>query len=175
MNRRKGLRKKAGVVILPWLFIILMLGSLIWLLNRVSNDRIAASQCAQNLKTLYVYLQRYEQEHGTLPTLVLFSKDPENDPRGIKAVLSEMGVPDEVFICPSSPDVIRDHGVSYLWNPALNGGTLNGGEVRWMLVDIQAVDPDLPGPHLNRYHILFTDGHVEETDVLPYGLPLHVE
>lgn len=159
-----------------WLLIALMLGSLIWLLNRLTDQTQHAHQCRQNLEKIFHILTLYELEHGQLPSLALFPEEPLLDNESLLVVLRAYGMDPAWGICPAAAGVIRDHGLSYLWNTALNHRSLSSLiEPVWMLVDLQALDDRIPGPHFGGYHILYTDGRVERSMHPPHTLPVHFD
>ncbi|WFB37248.1 hypothetical protein P3T73_05675 [Kiritimatiellota bacterium B12222] len=168
------MRGRSGAVFLPWLFILLMVGSLIWLLNRLTTGLQHADTCTEHLLQVYDYLKLYERDNGRLPVLELYPEDLEGNPESILNRLSEL--PDfdpEWLICPASAEILRAHGTTYLWNIALNQSSLtHRQEITWVLVDIQALDDRTPGPHFGAYHILYTDGRVERSSSPPHSLPV---
>lgn len=170
------MRSKSGAVLLPWLFIFLMLASLLWLLNRVNEGVQSTEACRTQLENIYQALRQYEQEHGRLPALQLFPVDYTEDGEEItlRNLLSDQpGFQAEWLLCPGSPEILRQHGITYLWNTELNQSSLTDRkDITWVLVDMQALDDNLPGPHFGKVHILFTDGRVELTDDPPHNLPV---
>lgn len=119
------MRSKSGRVILPWIFIILMVGSLFWLLNRVNLGRLQMDGCEQNLQAIYEALRLYEINNGALPTLALYPGEAAEDEDSIVKVLHAVGLEAPHFVCPASPQAVRDHGISYLWNTTVNGQSLD--------------------------------------------------
>ncbi|MEX2606211.1 MAG: hypothetical protein WD708_02605 [Kiritimatiellia bacterium] len=168
------MKRRTGAVYLPWLFILLMIGSLIWLMNRLSVGIQHADVCEARLEKLYEHIRIYEQEQGRLPTLELYPEDLFENPESLLNLLKEQpGFNPEWLICPSSPPVLRERGITYLWNTALNQSSLtNRKEITWVLVDIQALDDSITGPHFGNYHILYTDGRVESSSTPPHSLPV---
>lgn len=160
----------------PWVFIFLMLFSLVWMLNRLTRQVLEAQGCEQNLLRMYDLLRLYENDHGHLPTLKMFPQDALNDPESLAHVLKPYGMQPELAVCPSATGILREHGITYLWNPALNGTSLlNRPEPTWVLVDLQALDDRIPGPHLGGFNILFTDRRVERTHLPPHSLPVQFD
>ena len=148
-------------------------GSLFWLLNRVSHGHSQTIDCQTNLKAIYEALQLYEINNGVLPSLAMYPEDALTESDSIVKVLQQYGLDPDRLICPAAPAVVKEHGVSYLWNTAVNGTSLRDRqEPTWLLVDIQALDDELPGPHLGSYLILYTDGQVERSPMPPRSLPV---
>lgn len=165
---------RTGAVFLPWLFIFLMIGSLLWLLNRVNQGVQTTDQCREQLKNVYQALRLYEQEHGRLPALELYPVNPEETEETLWNLLADQpGFKKEWLICPSAPDVLKAQGITYLWNTELNQSSLTDRDtITWVLVDMQALDDTLPGPHFGKVHILYTDGRVEDSHAPPPNLPV---
>lgn len=167
---------KRRMTIWPWMMILLMIGSVLWMMNRLSRQVHQASHCKENLEKIYHILTLYEVEHGQLPSFELFPEDPLEDAESLPMILKSYGLDLTRATCPSSPNVLREYGVSYLWNTALNHDSLtNRHEPTWVLVDMQALDDRLPGPHFGGYHILYTDGRVERTPHPPHSLPVQFD
>jgi len=168
------MRGKEGAAFLPWLFILLMLGSLLWLLNQLNVGLGHADASEKQLEEIYRVLSQYEQQHGRLPALQMFPGNPEESESSLLYVLAQFDASPELAVSPSAHPVLRQHGLSYLWNTALNHGSLRDpkNEGTWVLVDIQALDDRVPGPHFGSYHILYTDGRVERSPQPPHSLPV---
>lgn len=154
----------------------MMVGSLLWMLNRLTNQARHAEGCKENLRRIHHILSLYELEHGRLPSLEMFPDDPSADAASLTRVLMAYGMDPEWAICPAASHTIRAHGLSYLWNTSLNEGSLETkGEPVWMLVDLQAINERSRGPHFGGYHILYTDGRVERSMHPPGTLPVAVD
>lgn len=160
----------------PWVFILLMVVSLVWMLNRLSRQLGEMQGCEANLIQIYDLLRLYENDHGQLPSLKMFPEDAEGDPESLVHVLRPYGLEGTAAVCPSASGILRAHGISYLWNPALNNSSLlNRPEPTWVLVDLQALDDRVPGPHFGQYNILFSDRRVERSALPPHSLPVQFD
>ena len=170
------MKSKSGAILLPWLFIFLMLGSLLWLLNRVNQGMQHTDQCRGHLERIYTALRSYEQEHGRLPALEFYPVDPtEQEETLYSLLLDKTDFNPEWLLCPGSPSLLAEQGTTYLWNTELNQSSLSDrDQITWVLVDIQALDEGLPGPHFGKVHILYSDGRVEISQDPPPGLPLRL-
>ena len=167
---------RAGTSFLPWLLILLMLGSIFWLLTRLNTQLREVRGCQSRLENIYHVLTLYEREFGVLPSFELYPEEPLTDPAGLVRVLEPYGLDPDWLVCPSAPHTLASHGNTYLWNTALNQGSLRDRrEITWVLVDIQALDDDLAGPHFSAYHILYTDGRVERGFQPPHSLPVQFD
>jgi len=171
-----GFRARAGTTVLPWLFILVMIGSLVLLLNRLNVQLRETRACQERLERIYQVLARYEREQGRLPSLEMFPEDPLNDAGSLLTALEPHGLEPHWGVCPSAPDTLARHGMTYLWNPALNHSSLTERpDITWVLVDLQALDAQVPGPHFGSYHILYSDGSVERSTTPPPSLPVQYE
>lgn len=160
----------------PWLIIFMMIASVIWMMNRLTLQLQQTDACKNNLETIYNILRTHESEHGQLPSFDMFSQDPLEDEESLPNLLKSYGFDPSLAICPASPQVLREHGLSYLWNSTLNQGSLmNRDEPTWVLVDVQALDDRIAGPHFGSYHILYSDGRVERTPHPPHTLPVQFD
>ncbi|MDF3131165.1 hypothetical protein P0Y35_18290 [Kiritimatiellaeota bacterium B1221] len=171
------MNRKTGAVFLPWIFILLMLCSLIWLLNQLNAGIKNTERCEDQLKKIYNALVLYEMDNGRLPSFELYPSDPEGNVESMLNRLSEL--PDfdpEWLCCPASPEILKEHGTTYLWNVALNHSSLSyRDEITWVLVDMQALVDGVPGPHFGSYLILYSDGRVERSSSPPHSLPVQYE
>ncbi|HMO52334.1 MAG TPA: hypothetical protein PKE26_14240 [Kiritimatiellia bacterium] len=146
--------KLAATVVLMFLLI----GGIYYLLMQISG----AVRCGEQLRRIFQALELYEMTHGALPRLAFFPDEPMTDADSLRVVLEAYGLDSEVWICPSSHPAIAQTGMSYVWNTRLNGRNLRDlAERQWMLVEINALSPDVPTPHLGYYNVLYTDGKVE--------------
>ena len=128
-------------------------------------------RCANNLKRIYMALEMYEINRGTLPHLAFYPDDPLHDNDSLQVVLSKYGVSEKICVCPSAPSSHRELAVTYVWNVGLNGKSLHEpGRREWMLVELNALSAQVPAPHAGRYNVLFTDGKVEASKEPPAGL-----
>ena len=167
------MNRKAGTAFLPWLFILLMLGSLLWLLNQLNMGLGHADASERQLKEMYRVLARYEQQHGRLPALEMYPGNPRESESSLLHVLAQFDASPDLAVCPSAHPVLKQHGLSFLWNSALNHGSFRDRkDITWVLVDIQALDDRVSGPHFGSYHILYTDGRVERSPSPPHSLPV---
>lgn len=133
--------------------------------------RAQARHCEANLLAIYSALELYEVDRGTLPRLAFFPDDPKQDNDSLVTTLQPYRSGAEVYACPSAPANLKDLGLTYVWNVALNGKKLHApGAPTWMLVEINSLSDQVPAPHFGRYHILYTDGRVRPSRTPPPGL-----
>ncbi len=156
--------------LLGLLLALLLIGAAwFWWWTERQHERI----CEQHLLRIYTLLEMYEIDRGTLPRLAFFPDDPRQDNDSIVVVLAPYGAEADDFICPATPKLYRDTGLSYLWNVKLNGRKqMSGQKPEWMLVELNALSREVPPPHLNCYHILYTDGRVVHAKTPPPELLL---
>ena len=145
--------------------------SVLFALGYVNREMAAARACEQNLRSLYAAFELYELDKGRIPTLAFYPTSPSDGKDSLMVVLRPYGVRPEFCVCPKSPTIVKINGLSYIWNVALNNLPLPDKEgTVWMLMEIQALSEKIPGPHLNGYQILYTDGHIERSRTIPPGL-----
>lgn len=155
-------RASHGSVVLKLLFFGVIasgvIGSLYWVLNQVRMD----AECRENMGTIYQALEQYELEKGALPALAYYPDEPYVDADSIRLVLESFGLPPEACICPAGHTKLQKQGLSYIWNAAMNGANLTGKpeDRQWLLVDAQALAPEIPPPHFGGYHVLYSDGEI---------------
>ncbi len=120
-------------------------------------------QCASNLRQIGMAINMFVISEGKYPPAKFFPAQPLKDPQSIVVILKSYHLPQKVFICPSAPPLLREKGLTYLWNDYLSGkdpSRVKNPSRTWMMVDITAVDPRVSS-HLGGYNILYADGHVE--------------
>lgn len=138
--------------------IFAIVGGIYFVLIQIS----ATVRCEDQLSRIYQALELFEMDRGSLPRLAFFPDEPMTDPDSIRVVLEEYGVDPNVWVCPNAHPSVANLGLSYIWNTKLNGLNLrNFDERQWVLVEINALSPDVPAPHIGYYNVLFTDGSVE--------------
>lgn len=121
----------------------------------------AGKRCERNLLKIYRALELYELDRGELPALAYFPNEPKEDTDSLRLVLENFGVDANACVCPAHPTMIREMGLTYIWNTALNGQKMpRGAEPTWMLVDLTALSTDLPASHFGGYNVLYSDGKV---------------
>ena len=130
----------------------------------LAYSRRKARLCSQNLQKIYGALVDYEDRFGFLPKLAFYPDDARLDPDSVTVKLAAFGVLESDCICPSSPAVLQDAGITYLWNIALNMQRLEDFSTStWVMVEIHSLSSSVPAPHLRTYNILFTDGRVTKS------------
>ncbi len=119
-------------------------------------------QCASNLRQIGLAVRMFIMSEGKYPNALFYPKEPLKDPRSIVVILRPYGVKESVFICPTAPPVLKNKGLTYLWNDELSDkppSRIRNPSKVWMMVDITAVDKRVSS-HLGGYNILYADGHV---------------
>ena len=131
--------------------------------------RIAYQQsCANNLRQLYQGLMAYDMQNGGLPQAAFFPKNPRQDPKSLVQILGQNWAAS--LVCPVFPGAIKDKGLTYLYNDSLAGQSLdqieNASET-WLLVEMNAISPEVPMPHPGGFNTLYADGQVKVTKKIP--------
>ncbi len=135
-----------------------------------------ARKCERDLQAIYRAVEMHEINHGALPRIAFYADQPLEDERSMVRVLGNYGVPPEVFRCPCSHPVVRDTGLSYVWNVDVNGlHLLQIEDPVWMVAEVSALSGEVPRPFMGRVPVLFTDGRVEWLSRVPASLRNRLE
>jgi len=144
-------------------------------------DRARRMACQHNLQQLYQGLYQLDLFDGRLPEISFFSKDPQKDPKSLLRVLGPEF--SGVLLCPTMPEDIKKHKVTYIFNDELSGKSLDSVRDRrktWVLMGMTATVRDPkdkrrlagPQPHSGGVNVLYADGHVEWTKTPPVLKPI---
>lgn len=161
---------KTGIALIEVLILVLVLTGVAIGVGYFVRQHRVLRDCRNNLRRIYSALEMYEIERGTLPRLAFFPDDAKQDKDSLLTVLQPYGAGGHVCVCPASPPSHEAVGLTYIWNVQLNGRKLRGGDPEWMLVEINALSPTVPAPHMGRYNILYTDGEIRLSRHPPPGL-----
>ncbi len=111
-----------------------------------------------------------DDNDGRLPSAVMYPDIRANpqavrsDPRSIVKIMGNM-VPANMWVAPRAPQVFQQAGLTYIWNPALNGQLVDQVNPRtWMLMDMNGAAyaiPDLVPRSPGGYLVLYADGSVK--------------
>ena len=166
-------RRRAGFALWPWLLILFMITSIVLLLRYAHQNLAQANQCRAQMKHIYGALGLYEVENGWLPDLLYYPDRPRESPKSlVVALVEKYGLNESDCVCPKAHPLIKEKGLSYIWNVNLNHQALvSGSQAEWMLGEIQMLSTKLAGPHFRNYHIVYTDGHVKRVDSAPHEIP----
>ncbi len=159
--RRRSRRESGRIVILLLLLVIIVVAvfGLFCLLTEKSKNR---QICEDNLKKIYRALEQFENDRGVLPTLAYFPADPQADSDSLPVALESYGADAHTCICPAMHLVLREMGLTYIWNSSLSGKRIpRSGAPVWMLVEMTAISSDLPAPHIHQFNVLYSDGSVK--------------
>lgn len=156
------LKNKVGFTATELLIVTTLLSSLP--VSRFIGVRNKAfqTQCASNLRQIGLAVNMFVMSEGKYPNALFFPREPLKNPRSIVVILKPYGLKGKMFICPTSPPILKEKGLTYLWNDALSGKApyrLRNTSRTWMMIDITAVDKRVSS-HFGGYNILYADGHV---------------
>ncbi|MBM4034910.1 MAG: hypothetical protein FJ291_24470 [Planctomycetes bacterium] len=161
MFKPRARRKPLGITLVEILTVTGIMSSL----HSQSNFRYGITKANElkglnNLRQIHLLLQT-QCITGGLPNAAFYPQgDPRKDPKSIVRLIQ--GAPPELFVSPFAPDALQEKGLTYAWNTALNGKTIDAvPRGTWMLIDMAAfiADPNLPKP--SRYLVLYADGRAE--------------
>lgn len=135
------------------------------------RQRDLEQQCAYNLAQIYGALEMYEINHGVLPNLAFYPDNPKHAPDSLLVVLDPYAFGSDLGYCPSSHPLIRDRGLSYVWNIRMNGKKLHAApDAPWLITEISALSDQVRPPHRGQYLILYADGRIARSRTPPPGL-----
>jgi hypothetical protein len=133
---------------------------------RYALDLAKETQGKENLRQIYLLLVE-QTTSQPLPDAAFYPKgDPKKDPKSIINLI-EGAVP-ELFVSPFAPEALKQKGLTFAWNDAVNGKDLSQlPKDTWLLIDLAAfiADPAVPVPH--RYLLLYADGRTMAVTNLP--------
>lgn len=152
---------RAGGALAKMLALLALAAAAIFLLYDTLNRARRAKACEENLRKIFRAIELHEMDRGVLPSLAYYPDEPRENTESLRVALENYGVDADACVCPAMPATLRDTGLTYIWNPALNGQKLPAGAPVWMVVDMTALSADLPPPHRGGYHVLYSDGSVK--------------
>ncbi|MDD5455237.1 MAG: type II secretion system protein [Candidatus Ratteibacteria bacterium] len=173
---KKTIKSKLGFTLTELMIVTSILGAVSPAAYIGVKNKAYEIQCLNNLKQIGAAIQMFELEQGRLPNAKFFPENPNTDPRSIKVILHNYGMPDEIFICPTAPQKLRDMGLTYLWNDETSARTLYSIQKpsqTWLMVDMTAAYEQAKS-HRNGYNILYADFRVEWSPNPPFN-PATVE
>lgn len=163
---------KGGFTLTELLVVTSLLGTISPAAYIGAKNKAYEIQCANNLKQIGTAIQMFEIDRGRLPNAKFFPENPNTDPQSIKVILKSYGLPNEIFICPTSPQKLKDVGLTYLWNDEVNGKALyyiQNPSRTWLMTDITAAYEEVSS-HMGGYNVLYADFHVERVSSPPFKL-----
>ncbi len=168
---KKILKSKVGFTLTELLLVTSILGAVSPAAYIGVKNKAYEISCMNNLKQIGTTLQMFEIEQGRLPNAKFFPENPNTDPRSIKAILKNYGMPNEIFICPTAPRQLKDLGLTYLWNDEVNGKSLysiDNPSQTWLMVDMTAAYEKATS-HRNGYNILYANFQVNWSASPPFN------
>ncbi|HIE43288.1 MAG TPA: hypothetical protein EYP78_00635 [Candidatus Omnitrophica bacterium] len=136
----------------------------------VKNKALQA-QCTSNMRQIGMAIKMFVMSEGRYPDADFYPEEPLKDPKSIVLILKSYGIQEKIFLCPTAPPVLKEKGLTYLWNDELSGknpSSIKNPSKTWLMVDVTALDKRVSS-HLGGYNILYADGHVEwSTEPLPF-------
>lgn len=133
-------------------------------IGRQVNSRRHAGACRANLETIYRALVAADRDANLLPRIALYPDDVRKDEDSLLARLAAYGITSSDCICPAAGPVLQETGITYIWNTELIGKKIADlSPPRWMLADMRALDPHLPGVHNGYNLVLYSDGRIERS------------
>ena len=88
--------------------------------------------------------------------------------RGQDSIRVILGGDSRLWICPALPERIQKKGLTFVYNTNIAGKRiLHNPHKKWVLIEVNCISKKAPRPHPDGYNILFADGHVIASKVLP--------
>lgn len=168
---KRILKSKTGFTLTELLLVTSILGAVSPAAYIGVKNKAYEISCMNNLKQIGTTLQMFELEQGKLPDAKFFPNNPNTDPRSIKVILKNYGMPNEIFICPTAPQQLKDLGLTYLWNDEVNGKSLysiDNPSQTWLMVDMTAAYEEATS-HRNGYNILYANFRVNWSASPPFN------
>jgi len=131
------------------------------------------TECINNLRQIGQSIVMYQMGEGKYPEAAFFPDDPKKGEDSIIVILAEASgraLPDQMWVCPAAPDALRKKckGLTFVYNDAYGGrASLKSPDKAWLLIEVNCVSRKAPKPHPKGYNVLFADGHVFTTKILP--------
>lgn len=169
---KKKLKSNTGFTLVELLLVTAILGAVSPTSYVGVKNKAYEIQCMNNLKQIGTAIQMFELEQGRLPDAKFFPKNPDTDPRSIKVILKQYGMPNEMFICPTAPQQLKNLGLNYLWNDELSGKSLysiRNPSQTWLMVDMTAAYEKATS-HRNGYNILYANFQVNWSASSPFNV-----
>ena len=169
---KRILKSKRGFTLAELLIVATLLGGVPTASYIGIKNKAYEIQCANNLRQIGLTLQMFEIDRGGLPNAKFFPGDPNKDPQSIKVILKSYGLPDAIFICPTSPEKLKKLGLTYLWNDEVSGRSLysiKNPSQTWLMTDITAAYEEVSS-HRGGYNVLYADFHVAWSPKPPFEL-----
>jgi prepilin-type processing-associated H-X9-DG protein len=131
-----------------------------------AKEKGAETECKSNLQEIGKALAIYINDNGEYPKAAFFPKEPKTGADSIRVLLPD--IPEKLWICPSTPDALKEKGLTFVYNDSLGGKKeFSDPGKKWVLIEINCVSASAPAPHPTGYNVLFADGHVITTRRLP--------
>ncbi len=127
-------------------------------------------KCQSNLQQIGQAIVMFQMGEGKYPDAVFFPEKPFDNPKSIVKILEDAGsgIPREMWLCPAAPKGLRNKGLTFVYNDRFAGRrSLKNPSKAWLLIEVNCVSKKVPAPHPQGYNILFADGHVLTTKMLP--------
>lgn len=169
MLRARSRRKPLGVTLIEVMAVTAIMGGL--QSQSAGNLRYGITKAREiqgisNLRQIHMILMMQSMT-GRLPNAALYPKgDPRTDPKSIMRLMRD--VPAPMWVSPFAPEPLRKKGLTFAWNSAVNGKSLDAmpGNT-WLLMDLAAfiADPKVNKPH--KYLILYANGRSEAVANVP--------
>ncbi|OGV59394.1 MAG: hypothetical protein A2X45_22220 [Lentisphaerae bacterium GWF2_50_93] len=124
--------------------------------------------CLNNMRQVGTSIVAFHLSNGEYPKAAFFPEKPKTDKNSIRVILGDELGGDKIWICPAMPDALKDKGLTWVYNDTLAGkSTVKDPEKTWILIEFTCVSKKTPSAHPGGYNIVYADGHVATSKILP--------
>ena len=166
MRRLLGKRWRRGFTLIELAVVTAMISSIPAASYVRVKQKAVQTECINNLQQIGQLLVMYLDENGgAFPKAAFYPKDPE---KGADSIRQIIGSDKRLWICPGLPDKLQEKGLTFVYNDTLkDASSVQDPAKKWVLIEMCCVSAQAPLPHPDGYNILFADGHVATSRVLP--------
>ncbi|MFZ2654508.1 MAG: H-X9-DG-CTERM domain-containing protein [Victivallales bacterium] len=132
------------------------------------KQKAVETECMNNMRQVGMAIVTFQISNGEFPKAAFFPEKPKTDKNSIRVILGDEIHGDKVWICPAMPDELKDKGLTWVYNDTLAGkATVKDPEKTWLLIEFTCVSKKTPPAHPGGFNIVYADGHVATSKILP--------
>ena len=130
------------------------------------ESETAEASCQDNLRKLWMLIEKYETQHGVLPEATFFPEHPSLDEDSLLVLVGKAARP--LLLCPTVGEDLQRIGLHYVWNQRLSGKKLSeitDPDKTWLVADFVIAHDWMAknqfSGHRGGVNILYADGSVK--------------